>query len=71
MINLKIGNKYRIRESAGVGKDKEALRAGIYRLIDVTEKGVFLFKPCEPGKCVSYRQHEVMELLAKGAIRKA
>ena len=45
MINLKIGNKYKIRESAGIGKDKEALRAGIYRLIDVTEKNLFVFKP--------------------------
>ena len=63
-MDWKIGERYRLKPDG-------FMKSHVYRLIDVTEKGVFLFKPCEPGKCVSYRQHEVMELLAKGAIKKA
>lgn len=71
MNNLKIGNKYRIRESVGVGKDKEALRAGIYRLIDVTEKNLFVFKPTKSGKCVTYKAWELDQKIGRGEVTEA
>lgn len=54
----KIGERYRLKPDG-------FMKSHVYRLIDVTEKGLFLFKPCEFDDEIAKKRDELRDLIIK------